>query len=146
MSQQQAEPLAAEFDGEIELPASVDEAAVRRMQFVANLLDESVRVPGTSFRIGLDPILGIAPVGGDAVSAVFSVYIVLESARLGVPFGTLLRMVANVSLDFAVGSIPVLGTVFDVFWKANKRNLELALEELAPETDEVEEPITVSVE
>ena len=70
------------------------------------------------------------PGAGDAIAAALSIYIVLESARLGVPFLTLLRMVANVSLDFAVGSVPLLGTLFDAVWKANRRNLRLALSHL----------------
>ncbi|WP_254839241.1 DUF4112 domain-containing protein [Natronomonas marina] len=149
MADELAAPLDEQFDGEMALPDSVDEAAVRRMRFVAYLLDESVRVPGTSIRVGLDPILGIVPGGGDAVSAALSAYIVVESARLGVPFLTLLRMVANVSLDFAVGSVPVLGTLFDAVWKANKRNFELALSELSTATEEESddaEPVTIAVE
>ena len=120
-----------------EVPDSVNEAAVRRMRFVANLLDDSIRVPGTEFRIGIDPILGVVPGAGDAVAAAMSVYIVLESARLGVPFSTLLRMIANVTLDFAVGLVPVVGTLFDAVWKANQKNVELAVESLDGESIDV---------
>ena len=130
MARQSTGSLESRFDGLEELPDTVDEAAVRRMRFVARLLDDSVRVPGTRLRVGLDPILGVVPGAGDAIAAALSIYIVLESARLGVPFLTLLRMVANVSLDFAVGSVPLLGTVFDAVWKANRRNLRLALSHL----------------
>lgn len=130
MARQSTGSLESRFDGLEELPDTVDEAAVRRMRFVARLLDDSVRVPGTRLRVGLDPILGVVPGAGDAIAAALSIYIVLESARLGVPFLTLLRMIANVSLDFAVGSVPLLGTLFDAVWKANRRNLELALAEL----------------
>lgn len=110
-----------------------DDAAVRRMRTVAYLLDDSVPIPGTRFSVGIDPLLGVLPVSGDVVGAGLSLYIVAESARLGVSTPTLLRMLANVSLDFAAGSIPVVGTVFDAAWKANKRNLELALDELSVE-------------
>ena len=130
MARQSTGSLESRFDGLEELPDTVDEAAVRRMRFVARLLDDSVRVPGTRLRVGLDPILGVVPGAGDAIAAALSVYIVLESARLGVPFLTLLRMIANVSLDFAVGSVPLLGTLFDAVWKANRRNLRLALSHL----------------
>ena len=130
MVTQVAESLDAQFDEEIDVPESVDEAAVRRMQVVAYALDDSIEIPGTDVRVGLDPLLGLLPGAGDAVSAVFSGYIILESARLGVPYSTLVRMVANVTLDFAVGSVPVIGDVFDAVWKANRRNLELALAEL----------------
>ena len=137
MVSQATSSLESQFDGIEEVPDSVDEAAVRRMRFVANLLDDSIRVPGTEFRIGIDPILGILPGAGDAVSAALSVYIVLESARLGVPFLTLLRMMANVTLDFAIGSVPVIGTLFDAAWKANQTNVELAVEHLGGESIEV---------
>ena len=136
MATQSASSLESQFDDIDEIPDSVDEAAVRRMRFVANLLDDSIRVPGTDFRVGIDPILGILPGAGDAMAAAMSVYIVLESARLGVPFLTLLRMMANVTLDFAIGSVPVIGPLFDAAWKANQRNVELAVEHLGGESPE----------
>jgi len=125
--------LDVDYDGEI--PDSVDADAIRRMETVARVLDESVRIPGTSFRIGVDPILGVLPVAGDAVSAVCSLYIVAESAYLGVSYTTLLRMLGNVTVDYVGGSIPYVGTLFDAFWKANKRNVELALQDLAAAFD-----------
>lgn len=130
--------LGSEFDAEFEegLPESVDREAIRRMRFVARLLDDSIEVPGTGYRIGLDPIVGVLPGAGDAVTAGLSMYIVLESARLGVSHETLLKMLANVSLDVAGGSIPVLGGFFDVLWKANERNLELLMEDLRSGADE----------
>ncbi|WP_049935654.1 DUF4112 domain-containing protein [Haloplanus natans] len=114
-----------------DLPASVDRAAVRRMRFVARVLDDSVRIPGTTVRIGLDPLLGLLPVAGDAASGVLSLYIVAESARLGVSPTTLLGMLANVCVDVIGGSIPVVGDLFDAVWRANTRNFRLALAELA---------------
>ena len=130
--------LEAQPDDIESLPDSVDEAAVQRMRFVARLLDDSIRLPGTEFRIGLDPIIGVLPVAGDAVAAALSGYIVLESARLGVSYLTLLRMLANVGVDFAVGSVPVVGDIFDVAWKANVRNLQLALADLGVDAEAVE--------
>ncbi len=117
------------YDGEI--PQSVDEAALHRMEAVAYALDESVPIPGTNATIGIDPILGVLPVAGDLASAGLSLYIVVESANLGVSYATLLRMIANISIDVLGGSVPYVGTLFDSFWKANKRNVEHALEELA---------------
>lgn len=117
-------------DGFEELPETLDEAAVERMRAVAKLLDEQVEVPGTDFRVGIDPLVSAIPVAGDAVGAVVSLYIVAEAAYLGVSFSTVLRMLANVAIDAIGGSIPYAGVLFDVFWKANKRNLELVLDDL----------------
>ncbi|RCU46375.1 DUF4112 domain-containing protein [Haloplanus salinus] len=124
--------LASAFDERIDdLPPSVDRAAVGRMRFVARVLDDSVRIPGTGVRIGLDPLLGLLPVVGDAVSGVLSLYIVAESARLGVSYRALARMLTHIGIDVAGGSIPVVGDLFDAAWKANTRNVSLALADLA---------------
>lgn len=120
-----------DIDVDGQLPESVDETAIERMRTVALVLDESIRVPGTSYRVGLDPLLGLAPVSGDVVSGALGLYIILESARLGVTYSTILKMLANVGIDIAAGSIPVAGDLFDAVWKANKRNVELALKDLA---------------
>ena len=123
-----------EYDGEI--PSSVDEAALHRMDAVAHALDESIRIPGTSASVGIDPIIGVLPIAGDLISAGVSFYIVAESAYLGVSYTTLLRMIANISIDVVGGSVPYVGTLFDSFWKANRRNVEYTLEELAePRTE-----------
>lgn len=129
-----------EYDGEI--PSSVDEAALHRMEAVAHALDESIRIPGTNASVGIDPILGVLPVAGDLVSAGISLYIVAESANLGVSYTTLLRMIANISIDVVGGSIPYVGTLFDAFWKANKRNVEHALEELAENANDSDDAET----
>lgn len=131
MGEQQGE-LLSEFDEKMaQLPESVDRAAVERMRVVAFVLDEGIRVPGTDFRFGIDPVLGVLPGAGDVFSGGLSLYIVVESARLGVSYATLLKMIANISLDVAVGTIPVVGDAFDFVWKANKRNFELALDGLS---------------
>jgi hypothetical protein len=139
------------YDGEI--PPSVDEAALRRMETVAYALDKSIRIPETDASIGLDAILGIVPVAGDLLSAGISGYIVAESANLGVSYATLLRMVVNISIDVVGGSIPYVGTFFDSVWKANKRNVECALEELAEpvtqnsnHTDRVKKAVDIPVQ
>jgi hypothetical protein len=126
-----SDDLASAFDARIDdLPASVDRAAVGRMRFVARVLDDSVRIPGTDFRIGLDPLLGLLPVAGDAASGALSLYIVVESARLGVSSRILVRMLAHIGIDVVGGSIPVVGDLFDAAWKANTRNVGLALADL----------------
>lgn len=123
-----------EYDGEI--PPSVDDAALHRMEAVAYALDECIQIPGTNTSVGIDPILGTLPVAGDLVSAGFSLYIVAESANLGVSYTTLLRMIATISIDVVGGSVPYAGTLFDLFWKANKRNVEHVLGDLAEQATE----------
>jgi len=98
-------------------------AAIRRSRVVSNVLDEAVRVPGTDYRVGLDPLLGVIAGSGDAVAAAISLYPVLEALRLDAPKQTLAKMLALVATDFAIGSIPIVGTAFDAVWKANTWNV-----------------------
>jgi len=99
--------------------------AVRRSRTVSGLMDEAVRVPGTGFRVGIDPLLGLVPVGGDTVALALSLYPVAEAVRLGLPKTALARMLLNVGVDFAFGAVPLVGTPFDAVWKANVRNVRL---------------------
>jgi hypothetical protein len=98
---------------------------LRRMRQLSQLLDGAIVIPGTKQRVGLDPILGLIPGGGDTVSAALSGYIIIEAARMGLPRAALMRMVTNLVLDTVVGSVPVLGDIFDVFSKANLRNMQI---------------------
>ncbi|WP_318569828.1 DUF4112 domain-containing protein [Salinigranum marinum] len=98
---------------------------LRRARRVATLLDDAVTVPGTNTSVGLDPLVGLIPVSGTVTSAAIALSIVAEAIRSGVPRGVVARMLLNVAVDVVVGSIPVIGSVFDVFWKANRRNVRL---------------------
>jgi len=109
----------------------------QRVQRISQLLDNAIVIPGTSYRVGIDPLLGLFPGLGDYVTAFFSGYIVFEAGRLGVSRFTLIRMIFNVIIDTIVGLIPGVGDVFDVVWKANAKNKELLEKQLAsPETRE----------
>jgi hypothetical protein len=99
--------------------------ARERLERLAWLLDSSIPVPGTGFRIGLDPLIGLIPFFGDLAGVLLSSYIVREAAALGVPRSVLLRMVFNVALEGLVGMIPLAGDVFDAAYKANQRNVRL---------------------
>lgn len=99
--------------------------SVERARTVGTILDDAIRVPGTEFRVGLDPILGILPVGGDIVAAVLSLYVVAEAARAGAPARLLGKMLAVVTVDLVAGSVPVIGVVFDAFWKGNVWNVSM---------------------
>jgi hypothetical protein len=96
-----------------------------RLNRLAWLLDSSIRLPGTDFRIGVDALLGLLPGGGDVAGVVLSSYIVLEAARMGVPGRTLVRMIVNIAVEALAGAIPIAGDLFDAAWKANQRNVAL---------------------
>ncbi len=101
------------------------EGALKRIDVIGTLLDDAFRVPGTDIRFGIDPIVGILPIAGDWATAVVGGYIVAEAVNLGVPKHVIGRMLFNIGLDATVGMIPILGTLFDTAWKANRRNVEL---------------------
>lgn len=100
-------------------------AAERRIAWVAHLLDDLVAVPGTSARVGLDPVIGLIPIVGDLVAAVVGAWIVLEAARFRVPGIVMVRMILNTFVDLVIGLIPFLGDLLDFGFKGNRMNLEL---------------------
>jgi hypothetical protein len=95
------------------------------------LLDEAFRLPGTQFRFGLDGIIGLVPGLGDVLAGVLSLAIPFAAWVRGVPYVTLVRMAANLGIGVLVGSIPLLGDLFDIVWKANRRNYRLLQRSLA---------------
>jgi hypothetical protein len=101
------------------------ERTLRRLERLARLLDSQFRIPGTGIRFGLDGLIGLAPGVGDAIGLALSAYIVMEAWRLGLPAPIITRMIANLAVDTAVGSVPVVGDLFDIAWKANRRNMDL---------------------
>ena len=103
-----------------------------RVRGLAWLLDRSIPIGG-GMRVGLDPILGLLPGGGDAAGVLLSLYVVFEGARLGLPTRVLARMVGNVALEGIVGTVPLLGDLFDAAWKANVRNVHLIEQFYQPE-------------
>ena len=92
---------------------------------LARLLDSSFAFPGTSFRFGLDPILGLIPGLGDLVSPLFTLGIIWQARDLGISRVVLMRMVLNVAIDTVIGIVPVAGDLFDFAWKSNEMNLAL---------------------
>jgi hypothetical protein len=106
------------------------EGEFARIERLANLLDAWFEIPGTSIRIGLDPLVGLIPGAGDALTFLASIYIVDRLSRLGLSRLTRARMVGNILIDLVVGAIPVLGDLFDIGFRANIRNLELARRDL----------------
>jgi hypothetical protein len=108
-----------------EARAGSAEATLRRLDRFAFVLDEAFRIPGTRWRIGLDGIAGLVPGLGDASTALIALYPLLEAWRHGAPSSLLLRMLGNIGLDTAIGAVPLLGDLFDMRFKANRRNVEL---------------------
>jgi hypothetical protein len=106
--------------------APVDRAAaLRRLELLAKFLDDAFEIPGTRMRMGWDGVIGLVPFVGDAVTTGLAAYFMWEANRLGVSKWTLFRMLGNVSLDFLIGLVPLLGDVGDIAFKANRRNLRL---------------------
>ena len=92
---------------------------------IAYLMDAQFKIPGTQFRFGLDPLLGLFPLAGDIVAYIISAILVLAMARHGASGKVIVLMIGNILLDASVGSIPVLGNIFDFFYRANQRNVGL---------------------
>jgi len=105
--------------------AAVQHRRLERIRKLGRVLDTAIPVPGTSFRFGLDPVIGLVPGLGDAVGTVLSGYIVIEATRFGASLSVLLRMLMNVALEAVVGLVPAAGDIFDAIWKSNTRNLRL---------------------
>ncbi len=99
--------------------------ALRRLRNLSHVLDNAISIPGLNYRVGLDPLIGLLPGGGDLMAGLISIYVVAEAARMGVPAATLGRMGLNILTEVLVGAVPMLGDLFDVIWKANARNVDL---------------------
>ena len=96
--------------------------ALRRLQW---FLDEAFRVPGTSIRVGWDPIIGLVPWAGDVLTALLSCAIVFQAHQMRLPRIVQLRMLMNVAIDLLIGAIPGVGDAADAFWKSNTMNMAL---------------------
>jgi hypothetical protein len=105
--------------------------ALDRLDALARLLDSAVRVPGTNIRFGADAVLNLIPGVGLLTSKGLSAYLIWEAHRLGIPASTLTRMIGNLGVDFVISSVPILGWIGDVFYRANRRNIALLREHLA---------------
>ena len=101
------------------------QAELDRLDRLADLLDSRFRIPGIGWRFGLDSVIGLIPGVGDVAALGPSAYLIYQGHRLGADKATLGKMAVNSGLDFAVGTIPVLGDLFDVGFKANRRNIDL---------------------
>lgn len=107
--------------------SSVEAEAERRSPIarLVSLLDDAFRIPGTRLRFGLDPLIGLIPGVGDAAGAIVAFVLIFAGWRRGLRKVTLLRMMVNIAIDGLVGTIPVVGDLFDFVWKCNRRNYVL---------------------
>lgn len=96
---------------------------LERVRRLSHLLDDSIRVPGTDVRFGIDPVLSILPIKGDLVAMALSLYVVWLASKAGVPGYAIAGMLAHVFANFVVSVVPVVGQIIDARWKVNKRNL-----------------------
>lgn len=95
------------------------------LELLARWMDSVFEIPGLGIRFGLDAIIGLIPGLGDTLTSLISLYILGAARRYGVPRVTMMRMAANVAVDYVLGSVPLIGDVFDVYWKANLKNVAL---------------------
>jgi len=101
---------------------------IEHLDRLATLLDTAFVIPGTNIRFGADALIGLAPGIGDSVTTALAAYIVYEAHRLGVSRRVLIRMIGNVAIDGIVGAVPVFGDLFDVAFRANRRNVRILRE------------------
>ncbi|CAA9892931.1 conserved membrane hypothetical protein [Candidatus Methylobacter favarea] len=98
---------------------------IKQLERWAWLLDNSIRIPGTSIRMGLDSLIGLIPGIGDVTGGALSSYLLLQAVSTGVPTVVIARMAVNIVFDTLIGMIPVAGDIFDIVFKANQKNIEL---------------------
>ena len=110
----------------VELPMGTDPLSVRRrIEALERMLEGMVKVPVLGRKVGLDAVLGLIPVAGDAISAVLGMYIVWEARNLGMSRWQIWRMTANVGVDTLIGAVPLAGDLFDFVYRSNSRNLKI---------------------
>lgn len=105
-------------------------ATLKRLERLAELSDSRFRIPFTKIRFGFDAVIGLVPFIGDSISLVLSFYLLFDSSKLGLPLSLKIRMLWNIMADWAIGLIPVLGDVADVYFKANNRNMKILLKHI----------------
>jgi hypothetical protein len=113
----------------------LNEEKLLRLKLLSKRLDDSIKIPGTNQKFGIDAIVGIIPILGDFIGVIFSVYIMYSGIKMGVSSKIVKKMAANIAIEFIIGSMPIIGDIFDALWKANKRNVEL-IEEATIENQE----------
>ena len=101
------------------------QATLKRLERFSRFTDSSIGIPFTKFKLGIEALIGIIPGIGDAAGLILSSYVLFEAQRLGVGWRVKSRIITNMLIDFFVGLIPIVGDIFDAFFKANTRNTQL---------------------
>ncbi|QRM47781.1 DUF4112 domain-containing protein [Rhizobium sp. BG4] len=109
-------------------PTPAEEVRIRRAMRLANLMDTAVGIPGLGIRFGADAILGLIPGIGDIAGSLVGLVIINEARQLGLPREKLVKMLVNLGLDAASGTIPIAGDFFDVYFKSHRRNARIILD------------------
>ena len=103
-------------------------ASIARVKRIARVMDVAWHIPGTKIRFGADSVIGLVPGAGDLVTMGISLYMLAEAHRLGIPKPILLKMAGNIAIDTGIGAIPLVGDVFDLFFKSNSKNAKLLVD------------------
>lgn len=130
MEKTQGPTITYDSSGKAWIRSASDEERLAKLDTLADWMDAKFTVPGTNFKFGLDPLLGLLPGIGDTAAFLVSSYIVMEAEKLGVNTTTKYRMIGNIFLDLLIGSIPFLGDLFDAGFKANRKNIALLREHI----------------
>ena len=116
---------------------SIERDRIQRAARIARLMDTAVRLPVLGVRIGADSVLGLLPGVGDVATSLIGLYILNEARRLGVPNHKLARMAVNLGIDAAGGTVPLVGDLFDVYFKSHRRNVGIILDHFGISEDEL---------
>jgi hypothetical protein len=112
-----------------------------RLAWLSDVLDTKWRIPGTQWRFGVDAVAGMVPGLGDLLSGAAGLYILAGASHHGAPRVLMARMVGNLLFDTVVGSVPIIGGIFDIAFKANQRNLRLLIDHIEQEAAQAAKPV-----
>ncbi len=101
------------------------EEKLTRLRQLSENLDESFTIPGTNIKFGIDALIGLVPGGGDLIGSLFSLYLLRTAIKMKLPKSAIISIMFNIIIDTTIGIVPVIGDIFDIFWKSNKRNMRI---------------------
>ena len=110
------------------------EEKITRLRQLSENLDESFTIPGTNIKFGIDALIGLVPGGGDLIGGLFSLYLLRTAIKMKLPKSAIISIMFNIIIDTTIGIVPVIGDIFDIFWKSNKRNMRIIEKHLVNRT------------